>query len=348
MKIAIDAMGGDNAPRSVLEGALLAGASCPADLVLIGNEPVIREALHSGLPPRTEVVHAPQVVSMDESGPTAIRKKRQASINVAMRMLAEGQVDCVVSAGNTSGVVAAAKHFVGLLPGLKRPAIAVSFPTLDARPVLLDAGAYPESEALHLAQSAVLAHVYLRVCRQIERPALCLLNIGSEAVKGTKAVQRAFTLLNRSGLNFIGNREPNDLFDGKADAVICDGFVGNIVMKMFEGFSESMMGALGARIGQEPAGLGPVLDDFKKSCGCRHVGGAPLLGVKKPVVVAHGRSGPSAIQSAIRLAFEITRDGTFEKMSDFLEQGGSPVDFKHFSGLLFIENFKNRWTASPK
>lgn len=351
MKIAIDAMGGDNAPLSVVEGALLAAASCPAQLVLIGDEPAVRGLLCKGpgLPPGTEIVHAPLVVSMDEFGPTAIRKKREASITVAMRLLAEGEVDSVVSAGNTSAVVAAAKHFVGLLPGLKRPALAVSFPTGDGRPILLDAGAHPESGALHLAQSAVLAHLYLRISRGIERPAVCLLNIGSEPVKGTRTVQRAYALIKRSGLNFIGNLEPNELFEGKADAVICDGFVGNIVMKMYEGFAEWVMGTLGARIGQDRAALGGLFDDFQKSLAYQYIGGAPLLGVKKPVVVAHGRSGPSAVSNAIGLAFRITRDRICENMSALqLEQSGSPLDFRHFSALLFLENFKNRWAGAPK
>ncbi len=347
MKIAIDAMGGDHAPLSVVEGALQAGVFCPAELVLVGDEEALRALLPDGISSGVRVVHAPLVVSMEEFGPTAIRKKREASINVAMRMLAEGEVDCVVSAGNSSAVVAAAKHFVGLLPGLKRPALAVSLPTTDARPILLDAGAHPESGALHLAQSALLAHMYLRVSRGIERPAVALLNIGSEATKGTRAVQRAYALLHRSSLNFLGNMEPHELFAGKADAVVCDGFVGNIVMKMCEGFSEWMMGELGSRVAPRSTGLGTALEDLKQGLAYQHVGGAPLLGVKSPVIVAHGRSGRSAVSSAIGLACRITRDRICEKMAD-IEQGASAVDFKQFSAMVFFENFKTRWSSAPK
>ncbi len=354
MRIAIDAMGGDHAPGPVVEGTLLARSVCSADLVLIGNEPVVREALggRSGPPGLPEVVHAPLAISMEEFGPVAIRKKRDASLNVAMRMLAEGEVDAVVSAGNTSAIVAAAKHFVGLLPGLRRPALAVPFPTEDGRPVLLDAGAYAQSGALHLAQSAVLAHIYLKVSRGINRPSIGLLNIGREPVKGTRAVQRAFALIKRSGLNFTGNVEPNDLFNGQTDAVICEGFVGNIVMKMYEGLSEGLIRALGGKVRQSRAEsraeLNRIFDSFQESYAYQHVGGAPLLGVKRPVVVAHGRSEGEAISSAIQLAYSIAEKETCRKMAEQLEQDSSLADFKYFNALLILENLKNKWGFAPK
>jgi len=356
MRIAIDAMGGDHAPGPVVEGTLLARLLCPAaDLVLIGDEPVVREVLAAGSRsmPLPEVVHAPLAISMDEFGPVAIRKKRDASLNVAMRMLAENEVDAVVSAGNTSAIVAAAKYFVGLLPGLRRPALAVPFPTPDGRPVLLDAGAHTHSEALHLAQSAALAHIYLKVSRGIDHPAICLLNVGREPAKGTRTVQRAFALIKRSGLNFIGNREPNDLFDGQADAVICDGFVGNIVMKTYEGFSQGLISSLGARIEQSAASSraewNRMFQSFQESYAYQHVGGAPLLGAKKPVVVAHGRSENRAIGSAIQLAYRIVQEATYRKMTEFkFEHDGSLADFKYFSALLILDNFKKKWGFTPK
>ncbi len=353
MRIAIDAMGGDHAPGPVVEGTLLARSMCPADLVLVGNEPVVRQALGGGSGPVPEVVHAPLAISMEEFGPVAIRKKREASLNVAMRMLAESEVDAVVSAGNTSAIVAAAKHFVGLLPGLRRPALAVPFPTRDGRPVLLDAGAHTHSGALHLAQSAALAHIYLKVSRGIDRPAICLLNIGREPAKGTRTVQRAFALIKRSGLNFIGNLEPNDLFDGQADAVICDGFVGNIVMKMYEGFSKGLISALGAKLEQSGANSRAewkaIFESLQETYDYQHVGGAPLLGVKKPVVVAHGRSENRAITSAIQLACRIAQEETCRKMAEFkFEQDSSLADFKYFNALVILENLKEKWGFTPK
>ena len=290
---------------------------------------------------------------MEELGPVAIRKKRDASLTVAMRMLADGEVDAVVSAGNTSAIVAAAKHFVGLLPGLKRPALAVPFPTEDGRPILLDAGAHTQSGALHLAQSAVLAHIYLKVSRGVERPSIGLLNVGHEPVKGTGVVRRAFALIKRAGLNFAGNLEPNDLFNGQNDAVICEGFVGNIVLKMYEGLSEGLIRALEGKIeqcgAQSRSELGRILAGFQTGYEYQSVGGAPLLGAKKPVVVAHGRSESRAISNAIQLASRIVEQETFRKMSEFeFEKDSSLADFKYFNAMLILENFKKKWGFVPK
>jgi glycerol-3-phosphate acyltransferase PlsX len=348
-------MGGDLAPGPVVEGAILARSNVAADLVLIGNEPVVRELLgrRADAVPHPEVLHAPVAISMDEVGPVAIRKKRDASLTVAMRMLAEGEVDAVVSAGNTSAIVAAAKHFVGLLPGLKRPALAVPFPTEDGRPILLDAGAHTQSGALHLAQSAVLAHIYLKVSRGIDRPSIGLLNVGHEPAKGTGTVRRAFALIKRAGLNFAGNLEPHDLFNGQNDAVICEGFVGNIVLKMYEGLSEGLIRALGDRIEQcsvqSRAELSRILGGFQTSYGYQSVGGAPLLGVKKPVVVAHGRSESQAISNAIQLAAGIAEQQICRKMSEFeFEKDSSLADFKYFNAMLILENLKKKWGFVPK
>ena len=353
MRIAIDAMGGDHAPWAVAEGALLARSHCSASLVLVGDEPLILDALGPACGENAfEVVHAAQAITMEESGPLAMRKKRDASLNVAMRMLAEGQVDAVVSAGNTSAAVASAKHYVGLLPGLRRPALAVPLPTEDGRPVLLDAGAHVQAGTVHLAQSATLAHIYLKATRKIDRPSIGLLNIGREQAKGTRAVQRAFSLIKRSGLNFAGNVEPNDLFDGQMDAVICEGFVGNIVLKLCEGISEGMLRALGKRVEESGPGnrddLERIFDSLQKVYHYQYTGGAPLLGVKKPVVVAHGRSEGTAISSAIQLACDIATKEVCNKMSELLEQDSLLADFKYFNALLILENLRKKWGFAPK
>lgn len=352
MKIAIDAMGGDNAPKAVVEGALLAQSHCAANIVLVGNEEAIREALGSssaGVAP--EVVHAPQELAMDESGPLAIRRKRDSSINVAMRMLAEGEVDAVVSAGNTSGIVASSRHYVGLFPGLRRPALAVSFPTRDGKPVMLDAGAHPQADAVHLAQSAVLAHIYLKVTMGISKPRIGLLNIGRESCKGTRAVQRAFALIKRSALNFIGNIEPNDLFADLTDAVICEGFVGNIVLKTYEGLSEGILGSLNRQV-RESAGRGDepgsILESFQHRYNYQYVGGAPLLGVRKPVVVAHGRSEKTAISNAIRITYRMAEESICAKMTDELEQDSALADLKYANALLILDGLKKKWGFSSQ
>lgn len=353
MRIAIDAMGGDHAPEAVVKGALLARSHCMADLLLIGDEPAVREILdRTGDTNALEVVHAPQAIGMEESGPVAIRKKRDSSLNVAMRMLAEGQADAVVSAGNTSAIVASAKHYVELLPGLRRPALVVPFPAGENRPVLLDAGAHSQAGTVHLAQSAALAHIYLRASRGIEKPRIGLLNIGQEPGKGTSAIRRAFVLIRRSGLNFVGNVEPNDLFDGVADAIVCEGFIGNIVLKMCEGLSEALIRALGKKIEQsgirDCGDVSRVFETLQESYHYRYVGGAPLIGVRKPVIVAHGRSGKEAISSAIQLTSKITEDELFRKMAEELERDSSLADFKYFNALLILENLKKKWGFAPK
>jgi len=350
MKIAIDAMGGDNAPGAVVEGALLARSHCAADLVLVGNEKVIWEALDGSTDGTGfEVVHAPQEIAMDESGPLAIRRKRDSSINVAMRMLADGEVDAVVSAGNTSGIVASSRHYVGLFPGLRRPALAVFFPTRDGKPVMLDAGAHLQADAIHLAQSAVLAHIYLKVTLGISTPRIGLLNIGHESSKGTRAVQRAFTLIKRSALNFVGNIEPNDLFAGLTDAIICEGFVGNIVLKTFEGLSEGILESLSrhAREGGGDEVVG-IFESFQHKCNYQYVGGAPLLGVKKPVVVAHGRSERTAISSAIQATCRMAEESICDRMTEELEQDSALADLKYANALLILDGLKKKWGFSSQ
>jgi phosphate acyltransferase len=348
MRIAIDAMGGDHAPEAVIEGTVLAQSQCMADLVLVGNEQAVREAFgRVSEGPAPEIIHAPQTIGMDESGPVAIRRKRDSSLGVAMRMLADGEVDAVVSAGNTSAIVASAKHCVGVFSGLRRPALAVFFPTETGSSLLLDAGAHAQAGAVHLAQSAVLAHIYLKVTRGIEKPRIGLLNIGQEPGKGTTTVQRAFSMIKRSGLNFIGNIEPGDMFEGRTDAIICEGFVGNIVLKTYEGISDGLIRALGQKADEAPPeraqGLRPVIETLQRSYDYQNVGGAPLLGIKKPVVVAHGKSERTAISSAILATCKMAAEQICAKMTDELEQDGALADFKYFNALLIFENLKKKW-----
>ncbi len=354
MKIAVDAMGGDHAPEAVIEGAILAQPHCGAELVLVGNEARISGLLLRGGEARSmKVVHAPQAIAMGEAGPMAIRRKRESSLLVATRLLAEAEVDAVVSAGNTSAVVAAVKYLIGLLPGLRRPAMAVPLPTYYGKLVLLDAGAYAEAHTIHLAQSAALAGAYLHITEGLDRPRIGLLNIGREPIKGIRVIQRAFTLLNRSSLHFIGNVEPHDLFADLTDAVICDGFVGNVVLKMYEGFSETLSQFLASRAEQYGGGqagnvLRQALDEFRRSCCYECIGGAPLLGARKTVVVAHGRSRPPAIANAIQLASHFVGKRVYEQMSEELEKDGILTDLKHQNALLMLETLRNKWGFTQK
>lgn len=349
MKIAVDAMGGDQAPGALVEGALIAASQCGAELVLVGNERNLRPMLSEAGEGSIRIVHARDVVADEEPGPVVVRKKRDASLSVAMRLLAEGRVDAVVSAGNSSAVVAAAKHFVGLVHGLRRPAMAAPVPMLEGRVLLVDAGAHAEANTIHLAQSAALAHAYLKVTDGLDRPRIGLLNIGQEPLKGIKVVRRAFTLLSRSPLNFVGNVEPTRLFARVTDAAICDGYVGNVLLKTTEGLAEVFLGVLkpfAAEIGSD--GLRRAVACLEKAYDFENVGGAPLLGVKKPVVVAHGRSGRRAISNAIRLAADLAEKKVFARMADEIEKDAALAEIRRLGTVLMLENLKSRWGFTHK
>jgi glycerol-3-phosphate acyltransferase PlsX len=349
MRIAVDAMGGDNAPEAPIEATLLAKPQCPADLILFGNEIQLRQTLgreKEGFP--TEVVHAPQTIGMGEAGPMALRWKREASLSVAMRYLAEGTVDAVVSAGNSSAIVATAKHFVGLVAGLRRPAMAVPLPAPAGKVLLLDAGAHAAADPIHLAQSAALAHAFLKVTENLAHPRIGLLNIGQEPVKGTKVIQRAFDLLERSRLNFIGNIEPQALFKNQVDIAICDGFVGNVLLKVYEGLSETLLQFLESQLVETVPDearrvLQKTFEQLQQAYHYANIGGAPLLGIQKTVIVAHGRSQGPAIANAIHLAHQMVEGRVYERMREELENDPVLAELKHDNALLMLENFKNKW-----
>jgi glycerol-3-phosphate acyltransferase PlsX len=355
MRIALDAMGGNYAPRAMIEGALLycRGGQCSAHLVLIGHETQLQEILSHGEGIYdVEIVHAPETIGMGEAGPIAIRKKRDASLSVAMRSLAEREVDAVVSAGNSGAIVATAKHFVGLVPGLRRPALLVPIPAPQGQVFLVDAGAHVEANAFQLAQWAVLVHIYLKVTGKAQQPRLGLLNIGQEPIKGTRVIQRAFSLLNRSPLNFVGNVEPRDLLTGKADAVVCDGFTGNIFLKLFESLSENLLAFWKGRIQEHAPSLDQeLLEDFdhlQRTYYYQQVGGVPLLGIRKTVVVAHGCSDASAISNAIRVTSNLVEMEIFERMSDELTKDPTLKDLKHHHAQGMLGHWKSKWGSRQK
>ena len=354
MRIAVDAMGGDHAPEAPVLGSLRAVPQCPVELLLIGDEKQLREILgHTIEDSPIRIVHASEVIGMGEAGPAAIRKKRGASLSVAMRLLAEGEVEAVVSAGNSGAIVATAKHLVGLIPGLRRPAMAVPLPTPTGKVLLIDAGAQTEANTIHLAQSAALAHTYLKVTTDLNHPRVGLLNIGQEPVKGMKVIQRAFTLLERSPLNFIGNVEPQGLFSDRTDAVVCDGFVGNILLKMYEGlmetFLQSLQASLDEREQHETGGkFGEAFQRLRNRYDYRNVGGAPLLGVRRPVVVAHGCSREEAMGNAILLASRLVRQRVFERLAARLDKEGILDDLKHLNTALMLEQLRNKWGFSQR
>ncbi|MFH0953034.1 MAG: phosphate acyltransferase PlsX [Verrucomicrobiota bacterium] len=314
MRIAVDAMGGDYAPREIVAGTLEAARTLQGldKLYLVGDETVLRQELKSrgDVPGSVEIRHASEVVSMDETPAVAIRRKKDSSISRAVEMVKAGEADAVFSAGSTGAAVAAATLKLRTLEGVDRPAIACVLPTPVKPFVLLDAGATTDCTPELLVQFAVMGTVYSREIVGAKNPLVGLLSVGTEDSKGNENTKAAFKLLEKSGLNFHGNVEGHDLFEGHMDVVVCDGFVGNVVLKA----SESAVHAIGRWIKEEFTRnplrmLGallvkPGLDSIKKKSDPSMYGGAPLLGVNGIVIIGHGASNAQAVRNGIRVASE--------------------------------------------
>jgi glycerol-3-phosphate acyltransferase PlsX len=307
MKIALDAMGSDCAPFPEIQGAVQALRIAPGSLsiVLVGKESEIRPALSSSDLP-IEVEHAPDRVFMDDKPSWVVRSKKDSSIAVGFRLLKEHAVDAFVSAGNTGAVMAFALSILGRLPGIKRPAIASPLPTTKSLALLIDAGAVVDPKPENLLQSGIMGSEYYRHVYSTPNPKLGILSVGEEHTKGHGTVFAARKLLEQvPDLNFIGFIEGNAVFEGTADVVVTDGFTGNIVLKFAEGVGKGIYRVFREIVASKPvAALGgmllkPYLRAFAKKFDYEEYGGAPLLGVDGPVLIAHGRSTPKAIRSAI-------------------------------------------------
>ncbi|MCP5004496.1 MAG: phosphate acyltransferase PlsX [Planctomycetes bacterium] len=313
MRIAVDAMGGDAAPSAIVQGAVdAANIFSDHEIVLVGDGDKIRDELNkagssSG---RISVVHASQVVGMNESATVALRKKSDSSITRSVELVSKNRADAVVSAGNTGATVAAASMFLRTLEGVKRPGIAVSIPTLHGVCHVIDAGANIKCKPIHLLQNAIMASVLCRYIFNIQEPKVGLLNIGEEDAKGNDLVKEAYALLSNSHLNFIGNAEGRDVFDGNFDIVVCEGFIGNVLLKFAEGLSISLLSALVSESKKRfwsKIGVWlcrPALKHLISSMDYSEYGGVPLLGVDGICIIAHGRSDSKAIQNAIREAIQ--------------------------------------------
>jgi glycerol-3-phosphate acyltransferase PlsX len=314
--IAVDAMGGDAAPRVEVEGAILAARSYPVKVLLVGREEVLRRELAEHLADHLpiEIVNATEVITMDDAAAKAVRAKRDSSMRVAARLVRDGRAQGLVSAGNTGAVMATSKIVLGALPGVYRPALASVFPTLKGTAaVLVDVGANVDSTPQMLAQFAIMGEVYSRVICRIDRPRVAILSIGEEEHKGNELTRQATPLLKALPIQFIGNVEGRDLYSGDADVVVCDGFIGNVALKVSEGLIEiikfmlqdSLTATVTRKIGYVLART--AFDDFKKRVDYSEYGGAPLLGLKGVVIICHGRSNPNAIKNAIRVAMEFAK-----------------------------------------
>jgi phosphate acyltransferase len=324
--IALDAMGSDRAPKPEIEGAIQAARQHGVHVSLVGPEAILRPELSrysaaASLP--ISIVHASEVVSMEDNAMQAVRSKRDSSIRVGMRLVREGDAAGFVTAGNTGAAMATAKIVLGMLPGVDRPALAAVFPTaIRTVAVLLDVGANVDCKPENLEQFAVMGEIYCRSMFGLKRPRVGLLSIGEEESKGNELTRDAFQLLKQLPLNFIGNVEGRDLYNGQVDVIVADGFVGNVALKISEGvvhlvratLRETLKTTISRQVGYLLSRS--AFSDFKKRLDHTEYGGAPLLGVKGVCFITHGSSNTNAIKNALRVAAEFAEhniNGTIEK-----------------------------------
>ncbi|MDD5745716.1 MAG: phosphate acyltransferase PlsX [Candidatus Omnitrophica bacterium] len=314
MRIAVDAMGGDKAPDMEIAGALLAAQTIKADIILVGQKKLIEEklsALKRRIPPAVSVVDASEVIRMDESPAVSVRRKKDSSINVAVRMVKEKKADAIVSAGNTGAVVCAASLGLRLLPGIDRPGISCILPTLKGVVQVIDMGANIDPRPEHLLQYGIMGGIYSKFVLNKSNPTVGLLNIGEEETKGPEFVKETFKLLELDqNINFIGNVEGRDIYVGDCDVIVCDGFLGNVVLKVSEGLADAIKEMLKRKLSTNIITMlgallsAPAFNALKKEIDYSEYGGAPLLGIDGVCIIAHGGSSANAIKNAIRVAQE--------------------------------------------
>jgi glycerol-3-phosphate acyltransferase PlsX len=328
--IAVDAMGGDDAPKAEVEGAIRAVRALDVRVILVGKEEIVRAELEkhedsASLP--IEVRNAREVITMEDSI-KAVRQKRDSSMRVAARLVDEGITDGFVSAGNTGAVMVTSKQVQGMLPGVDRPALAAAFPTFKGTPVVVvDVGANVDCTPNMLAQFAIMGDIYSRVIFRTQRPRVGLLSIGEEEHKGNDLTRAATPLLKALPIHFIGNVEGRDIYSGDTDVIVCDGFIGNVALKVSEGLvemvSKMLRASLKATIARKIGSLlaSAAFKEFKKRVDYSEYGGAPLLGVKGVCIITHGRSNANAIKNAIRVAAEFAEGKINEKIEAELASG---------------------------
>jgi len=313
MRIAVDAMGGDLAPREVVRGAINYAAANADEVILVGDLPRIEAEITAygrGRPASVSFVDAPELIGMDEQPAAALRTKRRASIRVATDLVRDGSADAVVSAGSTGATMAAAVFRLGRIEGIQRPALGAHLVTASGPVMLLDVGANVDSEATNLVHFAVMGSIYAEHVLKVPRPRIGLLNIGEEPEKGNLLARETHERLRELDLNFVGNVEGNDLTAHAADVVVCDGFVGNVVIKFFEGLTSYIFRSLRADLQQGAIAplallaLKPGFDRMKHRFDHERYGGAPLLGVQGVSIVTHGRARARMVEHAIRVASE--------------------------------------------
>jgi glycerol-3-phosphate acyltransferase PlsX len=328
MRIAVDAMGGDHAPQVNVDAAIAASREFGIRSLLVGDPSrlamLVKESGYRG--PDLEIVDAPDVITMDDPATAAVRRKRKSSIRVAADCVRDGRAQGLVSAGHTGAAIVSAKMVIGTIEGVDRPALAAVLPNLSGHCLLLDVGANPDAKTQHFKEFAVMGSIYAQLVFGKESPSIGLMSIGEEDTKGTDRTKEAFKTLKETGLNFIGNVEGRDVFDGKVDVIVTDGFTGNVILKVSEALGEMVEKLLREEIKRTlQASVGFLLSrsafrSFKQRLDYSEYGGAPMLGVKGCVIICHGRSSAKAIKNAIRFAAEFSRRRLAEKIQSSIAE----------------------------
>lgn len=332
-RIAIDCMGGDHGPSVTVPAALRFLAEVPqASLLLVGREEVLRQQLGAAVSdPRIRIVHASEVIAMDESPALAMRNKKDASMRVAVNQVKAGEADAVVSAGNTGALMAISRFVLKMLPGIERPAICAVLPTAQGHTHMLDLGANVDCDAQHLLQFGLMGSTLVAATEHKPRPTVGILNIGEEEIKGNEVVKAAAELLRTSGLNFIGNVEGDGIYRGEADVIVCDGFVGNVALKTSEGLAQMLASSLRNEFKRnlltKLAALVAlsVLNRFKHRFDHRRYNGAILLGLKGISVKSHGSADVLGFSQAIRRAYDAAENRVIERIVEQLGTAEAPV-----------------------
>ncbi len=342
MRIAIDAMGGDHAPDEIVRGAVEAASQVPdATLILVGQTERVEKAIAAAgpRPPNIEIQQASEVIEMHEDPRRALLGKRDSSLHIGLNLVKHAKADAFISAGNTGALVGGATVPVfglGCLEGVKRPAICVPMPTQNGFAALVDAGANKEAKAIHLLQWAVMGSVYIKYLRKdVTEPKVGLLNIGEERNKGTALLQEAYPLLEKSHLKFIGNIEPHKIFSGKADVIVCDGFTGNVALKVSEGLAdlveselaEELSRTITMRVGSLLTGR--AMRHLRRRMDYSEYGGAPLLGVAGIAIVGHGRSSAVAVRNAVALAHRFASSRFIERIEREIAAVSAATGVRH-------------------
>lgn len=328
MKIIVDAFGGDNAPYEIIKGAMLAVDEFDIDIVLVGNEDKIKECVwKNGINlKRTEIVDAPDVITMSDDAKSVLKEKSHSSMAVGFDLLNSGAGDAFVSAGNTGCITVGATLITKRIKGVKRPAIASIIPGENNPFLLLDCGANTQCKPEYLYQFGQLGSLYMQNIMQVPSPRVALANNGTEESKGTPVVKEAYTLMKDAPYNFIGNIEGRQIPYGDADVVVADGFTGNLVLKMYEGVAKVLMNGIKSAFYRNTLskisyiGVKPGIDDMKNRFDYKEYGGAVMLGVQKPVIKAHGSADARTFKNAIRQGVEFIRTGLIERIENTMTE----------------------------